>query len=158
MEYVNLTPIDGTSILQSYCFMHHSSTCTMYVTMLPKVLMIHIIHVFHTIHKAHIMHMGANCTYGACGTYGAYGEYVTCGTFGAYGARGTCVTYVDETCGTFVAYVVGGTYGRHVPYLQMVHISMDLPNEYKHVFTSGFKNKIRTTPNFQDFVRSRAYE
>jgi hypothetical protein len=70
-----------------------------------------------------------------------HGEYGTCDTFGAYGACGTCVTYVDETCGTFVANVVGETYGRHVPYLQMVHISMDLSNEYKHVFTSGSKIK-----------------
>ncbi len=98
----------------------------MYVTMLPKVLMIHIIDVFRTTHMAHIVHMGANCTY--------------------------------EACGTFVADVVGGTYGTHVPYLQMVHILIDLPNEYKHVFTSGFKNKIRTIPNVQDFVRSCAYE
>jgi hypothetical protein len=82
--------------------------------------------------------MGEYCTYGACGT---------CGTFGAYGACGTCVTYADEKCGTFVANVVCGTYVTHVPYLQMVHISMDLPNKYKHVFTSGSKNKIRSTPN-----------
>ncbi len=101
MEYIHLTLVDGTSILQSYCFMHHSSTCGMYVTMLPRVLMIHIIHVFHTIHMVHIVHMGANWTYGACRTYGAYGGYGTCGTFGAYGACGTCVTYADETCGTF---------------------------------------------------------
>jgi len=73
--------------------------------------------------------MGANCTYGACGT---------CGTFGAYG---TCVTFADEKCGTFVANVTCGTYVTHVPYLQMVHISMDLPNKYKHVFTSGSKKK-----------------
>jgi hypothetical protein len=26
MEYIHLTPVDGTSILQSYYFMHHSST------------------------------------------------------------------------------------------------------------------------------------
>jgi hypothetical protein len=73
--------------------------------------------------------MGANCTYGACGT---------CGTFGAYG---TCVTFADEKCGTFVANVTCGTYVTHVPYLQMVHISMDLPNKYKHVFTSGSQKK-----------------
>jgi hypothetical protein len=55
--------------------------------------------------------MGENCTYGACGTYGAYGEYGTCSIF--------CV------CGTFVADVECGTYGTHVPYLQMVQISMN---------------------------------
>jgi hypothetical protein len=42
--------------------------------------------------------------------------------------------------------------------LQMVHISMHLPNEYKHVFTSGFKTKIRFTLNDRDFIRSCAYE
>jgi hypothetical protein len=40
----------------------------------------------------------------------------------------------------------------------MVHTSMDLPNENKHVFTSGSTNKIRFIPNVQDFVRSHAYE
>jgi hypothetical protein len=55
MEYIHLTLVDGTSILQLYCFMHHSSTCGMYVTILPRVLMIHIIHVFHTIHMSHIV-------------------------------------------------------------------------------------------------------
>jgi hypothetical protein len=54
-------------------------------------------------------------------------------------------------CGTFVADVTCETYVTHVPYLQMVLISMDLPNEYKHVFTSGSKTKIRFTPNDQDF-------
>jgi hypothetical protein len=61
-------------------------------------------------------------------------------------------------CGTFVADVMCGTYVTHVPYFEMVRISMDLPNEYKDVFTSGSKNKIRFTPNDQDFVRSCAYE
>jgi hypothetical protein len=102
--------------------------------------------------------MGVNCTYGACGTYGAYGTCGTCGNFGAYGACGTCVTYVDEKCGTFVVGVACGTYVTHVPYLEMVHTSMDLPNEYKHVFTNGSKNKIRSTPNVQIFIRSHAYE
>jgi len=60
---------------------------------------------------------------------------------------GTCVRYADETCGIFVADVACGTYGTHVLYLQMVHISMNLPNEYKHVFTNGSKNKISSTPN-----------
>jgi hypothetical protein len=60
MEYIHLAPVDGTSILQLYCFMHHSFTCGMYVKTLPRVLMIHIIDVFHTIHMAHIVHMGAN--------------------------------------------------------------------------------------------------
>jgi hypothetical protein len=102
--------------------------------------------------------MGPNCTYGACGTYGAYGTCGTCGTFGAYGACGTCVTYANEKYGTFVADAMCGTYVAHVPYFQMVHISMDLPNEYKHVFTNGSKNKIRSIPNDQDFVKSCAYE
>jgi hypothetical protein len=114
--------------------MHHLSTCGMDVTMLLIVLMIHIIHVLCTIHMAHIVkweqivpmgHMDIWCIWD------------TCGTFGAYGVCGTCVMYVDEKCGTFVT---------HVPYLQMMHISMDLPNEYKHMFTSGSKNKIRSTP------------
>jgi hypothetical protein len=39
----------------------------------------------------------------------------------------------------------------------MVHISMDLPNEYKHVFTHEFKNKTRTIPNVQDLL-DHAYE
>ncbi len=65
-----MTPVYGTSILELFCFIHQSSTYGMYVTMLPTVLMIHIIHVFYTIHMAHIMHMGENRTYGACGTYG----------------------------------------------------------------------------------------
>jgi len=90
--------------------------------------------------------------------HGAYGTHGTCGTFGGYGACGTCVTYVDDKCGTFVANVACGIYVTHVPYLQMVHTSMDLPNEYKHTFTSGSKNKIRPIPNVQDFVRSCAYE
>ncbi len=64
---------------------------------------------------------GANCTYGACGTYGAYGTCGTCGTFGAYGA-----------CGTYVT---------HVPYLQMVHISMDLPNSINMCLQMGPKIK-----------------
>jgi predicted PolB exonuclease-like 3'-5' exonuclease len=51
------------------------------------------------------------------------------------GACGTCVTYLDEKCGSFVAD------GTHVPYLQIVHISMDLPNEYKHVLKVGPKIK-----------------
>jgi hypothetical protein len=55
MEYIHLTPVDGTSILQLYCFMHRSSTCGMYVTMLFAILMIHIIHVFPTICMAHIV-------------------------------------------------------------------------------------------------------
>jgi hypothetical protein len=55
MEYINLTLVDGTSILQSYCFMQHPSTCSMYVTMLPRVIMIHIIHVLCTIHMSHIV-------------------------------------------------------------------------------------------------------
>jgi hypothetical protein len=67
--------------------------------------------------------MEANCTHGACGTYGAYG------------VCGTCITYLDEKCGSFVAD------GTHVPYFQMVHISMDLPNEYKHVLKMGPKIK-----------------
>jgi hypothetical protein len=65
---------------------------------------------------------------------------------------------MDETCGTFVANLACGTYGTHVPYLQMLRILMELPNEYKHVFTSGSKNKIRFIPNVQDFINSRAYE
>ncbi len=129
-------------------WMHHSSTCGMDVTMLLTVLMIHIIHtcVQYNTYGPYCQ-MGANCTYGACGTYGAYGTCGTCGTFGAYGACGTCVTYVNEKCRTFFANVVCGTYVTHVPYLQMVRISMDPPNEYKHVFTNGSKNKIMSTPN-----------
>jgi hypothetical protein len=99
--------------------------------------------------------IGVNCTYGACGTYGAYG---TCGSFGAYGACGTCVMYADEKCGTFVVDVECGTYVTHAPYSEMVHTSMDLPNQYKRVFTNGSKNKIKSTPNVQNFVRSHAYE
>jgi hypothetical protein len=68
------------------------------------------------------------------------------------------VTYANETCGTFVEDVACGTYGTFDPYLRMVHILMDLPNEYKHVFTSESKNKIRSTPNVQDFIRSHAFE
>jgi len=56
-------------------------------------------------------------------------------------------------CGTFVVDVACGTYGTFVPYLQMVHILGDLPNEYKQVFTSESKIKIRSIPNVQDFVR-----
>lgn len=81
-----------------------------------------------------------------CGTYGAYG---TCGKFSAYGACGTFVMHTDEKCGTFV---VGGTHVTHVPYSQMVHTSQDLPIEYKHVLTSGSKNKINSSPNVQYFV------
>jgi hypothetical protein len=55
MEHVHLKPLDGTSILQSFCFMHNSSTCGMDITMLLIVLLKHIIHVFHTIHMAHII-------------------------------------------------------------------------------------------------------
>jgi len=73
--------------------------------------------------------------------------YGTCGTCGSFGA-----------CGTFVTDVVCGAYVTHVPYSEMVHTSMDLPNENKHVFTSGSTNKIRFIPNVQDFVRSHAYE
>ncbi len=60
--------------------------------------------------------------------------------------------------GHFVADVTCGKYGTHVPYLEMVHMSMGLPNEYKHVFTSGSKNKISSIPNVQDFIKSCAYE
>jgi hypothetical protein len=48
----------------------------MYVTMLPRVLMIHIIYVLNTIHMAHIVHMGTYWTYGACGTYGTHVPYL----------------------------------------------------------------------------------
>jgi ascorbate-specific PTS system EIIC-type component UlaA len=55
MEYIDLTLVDGTSILPSYCFKHHPSTSNMYVTMLLIVFMIHTIHVFCIIHMAHIV-------------------------------------------------------------------------------------------------------
>jgi hypothetical protein len=69
-----------------------------------------------------ILSNGSKLYLWACGPYGAYGEY---GTRGTFCACGTCVTYVDETCGTFVADVECGTYNTHVPYLQMIHISMN---------------------------------
>jgi len=96
--------------------------------------------------------MGANYTYGACETC------ETCGNFCAYGVCGTCVTYEDEKCGTIVADVVCGTYVTHVSYPQVVHTWMDLPNEYKHVFTIWSKIKIMSISNVQDFVILRAYE
>jgi hypothetical protein len=76
-------------------------------------------------------------TYNTCVPYNTYGPYCQMGTNCTYGACGTC--------GTFGAYGLCGTYVTHVLYLQMVHISMDLLNEYKHVFTSLPKNKIRST-------------
>jgi hypothetical protein len=61
-----------------------------------------------------------------------YGEYGTCGTFGAYGVWGTCVMYADETC---------GTYGTHVPYFQIVHISMDFQMDINMCLQVGPKIK-----------------
>ncbi len=77
-------------------------------------------------------------TYNTCVLYNTYGSYHQMGANCTYGA---CGTFADEKCGTFVANVTCGTYVTHVPYLQMVHISMDLPNKYKHVFTSGSQKK-----------------
>jgi hypothetical protein len=135
-----LTLLDGTSLLQLFCFMHHSSTCGMDVTMLLIVLMIHIICVFHTIHMAHIIKWEQLYLWGMWDIW-------TCDTFCAYGVCGTCVTYEDEKCGTIVADVAYGTYVTHVPYSQVVHTWMDLPNEYKNVFTYWSKMKIMSIPN-----------
>jgi hypothetical protein len=118
--------------------MHHSPTCGMDATMLLIVLMIHIIHVFRTIHMAHII---------------KWEQIVRMVHVG-------CVAvFVHMVCvGQLLQMLHVGDMVPHVPYSQVVHTSMDLPNEYKQVFTCWSKIKIMSTPNVQDFIRSCAYE
>jgi hypothetical protein len=145
--YIHLTLVDSASILQSYCFMHHSSTCAMYVTMLFIVFMIHIIHVFHTLHMVHIVNWEQIVF------LGHVGHMVHMMSMG-HVALLVHLVYVGHVLRMWTRHV-----GHLVQMLNVGHMVCTcplfangshingFPNEYKHVFTNGSKKYIWSIPN-----------